>query len=156
MRRIAAASTSAGGPAADPLMAKRLFFGGLAIGVIVMSVVGLATAVFIESPSDVAAQSSAPSATTLTAVARWRVLREAITVQGVVRSSRRITVLGRAPYATVTLTRMPVKPGDRVQPGQVIAEIDGRPVIVLRGRLPAYRDLHEGDNGPDVSQLQGA
>lgn len=156
MRRIAAASTSTGGPAADPLAAKRFFLGGLAIGVVVMSVVGLATAVFIKSPSDVAAQSAAPPATTLTAVARWQVLREAITVQGVVRSSRRITVLGRAPFATVTLTRMPVRSGDRVRPGQVIAEIDGRPVILLRGRLPAYRDLHEGDHGPDVSQLQRA
>src|SRR5215813_679392 len=156
MRRIAAASTSTGGPAADPLAAKRFFLGGLAIGVIVMSVVGLGTAVFIKSPSDVAAQSAAPPTTTLTAVARWQVLREAITVQGVVRSARRITVLGRAPYATVTLTRMPVKPGDRVRPGQVIAEIDGRPVIVLGGRLPPYRDLHGGDHGPDVSQLQRA
>src|SRR5262245_34483764 len=156
MRRSAAATTSASGPPADPLRAKRFFFGGLAIGVIVMSVVGLATTVFIQSPGDVAAQSATPPATTLTAVARWRVLREAITVPGIVRSSRTITVLGQAPYATVTLTRLPVKPGDRVRPGHVIAEIDGRPVIVLRGRLPAYRDLHVGDHGPDVGQLQRA
>jgi len=154
--RAASATTSASGPAADPLRAKRFFFGGLAIGVIVMSVVGLATTVFIESPGDVAAQSAAPPATALTAVARWQVLREAITVPGIVRSSRNITVLGRAPYATVTLTRLPFKPGDRVRPGHVIAEIDGRPIILLQGRLPAYRDLHVGDHGPDVSQLQRA
>jgi hypothetical protein len=137
-------------------MARRFFFGGLAIGVVVMSVVGLATTVFIESPRDVAARSAAPPATTLTAVARWQLMREAITVQGIVRSSRRITVTGRAPYATVTLTQMPVRPGDRVRPGHVIAEIDGRPIILLRGRLPAYRNLHEGDQGPDVAQLQRA
>lgn len=135
-------------------MAKRLFFGGLAIGIIIMSVVGLATTAFIESPHDVAAQSAAPPATALTAVARWQVLSEAITVQGIVRSSRTITVTASAPYATVTLTKMPVKPGDRVSPGHVIAEIDGRPVMLLRGRLPAYRNLHEGDLGPDVAQLQ--
>ncbi len=156
MRQLAAAKTSAAGPAADPLMAKRLFFAGLAIGVTVMSVVGLATTVFIESPHDVAAQSAAPPATTLSAVARWQVLREAITVQGIVRSSRMIKVTARAPHATVTLTQMPVKPGDRVRPGQVIAQIDGRPVMLLRGRLPAYRNLHEGDHGPDVAQLQRA
>src|SRR6266851_1369881 len=156
MRQLAAAKTSAAGPAADPLMAKRLFFAGLAIGVTVMSVVGLATTVFIESPHDVAAQSAAPPATTLSAVARWQVLREAITVQGIVRSSRMIKVTARAPHATVTLTQMPVKPGDRVRPGQVIAQVDGRPVMLLRGRLPAYRNLHEGDHGPDVAQLQRA
>ncbi len=137
-------------------MAKRLFFGGLAIGVTVMSVVGLATTVFIESPHDVAAQSAAPPATTLSAVARWQVLREAITVQGIVRSSRLIKVTATAPYATVTLTQMRVKPGDRVRLGQVIAQIDGRPVMLLRGRLPAYRNLHVGDHGPDVTQLQRA
>src|SRR5262249_45942748 len=82
--------------------------------------------------------------------------REAITVQGIVRSSRNVTLTARAPYATVALTRMPVRPGDRVKPGDVIAEIDGRPVFVLRGRLPAYRNLHEGDHGPDVAQLQQA
>jgi hypothetical protein len=49
---------------------------------------------------------------------------------------------------------MPEKAGDRVRPGDVIAEIDGRPVILLRGRLPAFRNLHEGDHGPDVAQLQ--
>jgi len=131
-----------------------LFFGGLAIGVIAMSVVGLATTVFIESPQDVTARSAAPAATPITAVARWQVLRHAITVQGIVRSRRPIPVMAMAPFNTVTLTRMPEKAGDRVKPGQVIAEIDGRPVIVLRGRLPAYRDLHEGDHGPDAGQLQ--
>jgi len=43
-----------------------------------------------------------------------------------------------------------------VRPGQLIAEIDGRPVFVLRGRLPPYRDLRKGDHGPDVTQLQRA
>jgi hypothetical protein len=142
------------GPALDPLGPRRLFFGGLAIGLIAMSAVGLATAVFITSPQDVAAQSAAPAATPITAVARWQVLRDAITVQGIVRARRPILVTAMAPFSTVTLTRMPEKAGDRVKPGHVIAEIDGRPVILLRGRLPAYRNLHEGDHGPDVTQLQ--
>lgn len=154
MRLLAAARLSASRPARDPLGPRRLFFGGLAVGVVAMSVVGLATTIFIESPHDVAAQSAAPAATTITAVARWQVLRHAITVQGTVRARRPVLVTATAPFSTVTLTRMPEKAGDRVRPGNVIAEIDGRPVILLRGRLPAYRDLHEGDHGPDVTQLQ--
>ena len=151
---VLARARSDRGPALDPLGPRRLFFGGLAIGLVVMSVVGLATAVFIASPHDVAAQSAAPAATPITAVARWQVLRHAITVQGIVRARRPILVRATAPFSTVTLTRMPEKAGDRVKPGHVVAEIDGRPVILLRGRLPAYRNLHEGDHGPDVSQLQ--
>ena len=154
MRLLAAARLSGSRPSVDPLGPRRLFFGGLAIGVIAMSVVGLATAVFIESPQDVAARSAAPLATPITGVARWQVLRHAITVQGIVRAKRPILVAAMAPFSTVTLTRMPEKVGDRVRPGHVVAEIDGRPVILLRGRLPAYRNLHEGDHGPDVAQLQ--
>lgn len=133
-----------------------MFLGGLAIGVTAMSVVGVATALFIESPHDVAARSAAPPPTDITAVARWQVLRHTITAQGILRSARRVTVTGMAPYATVTITRMPVKAGDRVRVGHVLAEIDARPVMLLQGRLPAYRDLHEGDHGPDVAQLQRA
>src|SRR5260221_11096267 len=118
MRQLAAAKASAAGPASDPLMAKRLFFAGLAIGVTVMSVVGLATTVFIESPHDVAAQSAAPPATTLSAVARWQVLRESITVQGTVRSSRMSKVTARPPHPTVPLTQLRARPGDRVRPVQ--------------------------------------
>ncbi|MGN6792677.1 MAG: hypothetical protein ACTHJW_09850 [Streptosporangiaceae bacterium] len=156
MRLLAAARLSGSRPSVDPLGPRRLFFGGLAIGVIAMSAVGLATAVFIESPHDVAARSAAPAATPITAIARWQVLRHAITVQGIVRARRPIVVTAVAPFSTVILTRMPEKAGDHVRPGHVIAEIDGRPVILLRGRLPAYRSLHEGNHGPDVAQLQHA
>ncbi|HEX5190137.1 MAG TPA: peptidoglycan-binding domain-containing protein [Streptosporangiaceae bacterium] len=151
---VRARARSERGPGLDPLRPRRLFFGGLAVGLIAMSVVGLATSVFIASPRDVAAQSAAPAATPITAVVRWQVLRHAITVQGIVRARRPILVTAMAPFSTVVLTRMPEKAGDRVKPGHVIAEIDGRPVILLRGRLPAYRNLHEGDHGPDVTQLQ--
>jgi len=156
MRLLAAARLSGTRPSADPLRPRRWFFGGLAIGVVAMSAVGLATAVFIQSPRDVMARSAAPAATSISAVARWQVLRHAITLQGIVRAKRPILVRAMAPFSTVTLTRMPEKAGDRVRPGQVIAEVDGRPVILLRGRLPAYRNLHEGDHGPDVAQLQRA
>jgi len=156
MRLLAAARLSGIKPSADPLGPRRLFFGGLAIGIIAMSAVGLATAVFIETPHDVAARSAAPAATPITAVARWQVLRHAITLQGIVRAKRPILVRAMAPFSTVTLTRMPERAGDLVRPGHVIAEVDGQPVILLRGRLPAYRDLHEGQHGPDVAQLQRA
>src|SRR5262249_3998050 len=61
-----------------------------------------------------------------------------------------------ASYPSIVVTKMPAKLGGRVRPGHVIAEIDGSPIILLRGSLPAYRDLHEGDSGPDVAQLQTA
>ncbi|NVI87939.1 peptidoglycan-binding protein [Actinomadura sp. BRA 177] len=38
----------------------------------------------------------------------------------------------------------------------MVVEISGRPVIVLHGRFPTYRDVHAGDAGPDVLELQHA
>ena len=51
---------------------------------------------------------------------------------------------------------MPASRGGRLSPGQVAAEVDGRPVLLLRGKLPAYRNLRIGDTGPDVRELQSA
>ncbi|WP_330464656.1 hypothetical protein [Micromonospora zamorensis] len=54
------------------------------------------------------------------------------------------------------ITKMPVKTGDVVRSGRVVAEVSGRPVIVVPGGFPAYRDIGTGDEGPDVRQFQQA
>lgn len=38
----------------------------------------------------------------------------------------------------------------------MVAEVSGRPVIALKGRVAAYRDLKPGSKGDDVTQLQRA
>lgn len=149
-----------GGPRAgsvlDPLRTKRFFLAGIAVGVIVMSATGLAAARLIQSPSQLAARSAAPAPLVMTGVARMQVLSDAIVLPGTVRPGHTVAVTASAPYRTLVVTRLPAKLGSRVWPGHVLAQIDGRPVILLRGRLPAYRDLREGDTGPDVSELQAA
>lgn len=156
MRRQPAAGTEGGWPEPDPLRSRRFFFGGLAIGLVAMSAVGLATALFIESPAQLAARSAAPARTPISATARWQVLRNPITVQGAIRSARRIEVKAAAPFSTLVVTKMPVRAGDVVRPGRAVAEVNGRPILLLRGRLPPYRNLHQPDQGPDVAQLQRA
>jgi peptidoglycan hydrolase-like protein with peptidoglycan-binding domain len=142
--------------AADPLRTKRFFLAGVAVGIIAMSATGLAAARLIESPSQLAARSAAPAPSVITGVARMLVLRNSIVLPGTVRAGNTVAVTASAPYHAIVVTKMPVELGRRVRPGQVIAEIDGRPVLLLRGQLPAYRDLREGDTGPDVGQLQAA
>lgn len=44
--------------------------------------------------------------------------------------------------------------GDQVDEGQVVASVSGRPVIVLRGAFPMFRELVPGVKGVDVVQLQ--
>jgi hypothetical protein len=49
-------------------------------------------------------------------------------------------------------TRLPEN-GDRVACGDVLYRVDDDPVLLLCGKVPAYRDLHRGDKGKDVRQL---
>ena len=64
----------------------------------------------------------------------------------------------RAPFgvgaASGTLTSIDVSDGEVVQVGQQLFTVDARPVVAAVGSMPAFRDLQQGDAGPDVRQLQ--
>lgn len=53
-----------------------------------------------------------------------------------------------------TLTTIRLKNGSTVGPGDVLYEVDAKPVTVAEGAIPAYRDIEPGDQGADVEQLQ--
>ncbi len=51
-----------------------------------------------------------------------------------------------------TFTMLP-EGGDKVRCGDVLYRVDDRPVLLLCGTVPAWRDLRAGDAGRDVRQL---
>jgi hypothetical protein len=51
-----------------------------------------------------------------------------------------------------TFTWLP-SAGQVIRQGQVIYQVNGTPVLLLYGTVPAYRDLAEGMTGADVTQL---
>lgn len=62
-----------------------------------------------------------------------------------------------SPYTVINqargiYTQLPVG-GDKVDCGDVLYRVDDNPVLLLCGTIPAYRDLHSGDVGNDVRQL---
>lgn len=62
-----------------------------------------------------------------------------------------------SPYPVInqargTYTELP-SDGDKVNCGDVLYRVDERPVVLLCGTVPAYRDLRVGDSGDDVRQL---
>jgi peptidoglycan hydrolase-like protein with peptidoglycan-binding domain len=52
-----------------------------------------------------------------------------------------------------TLTAVPAS-GDTVTRGKALYAVDGRPVTLMYGSMPAYRPLSTGDEGQDVRQLE--
>jgi peptidoglycan hydrolase-like protein with peptidoglycan-binding domain len=71
-----------------------------------------------------------------------------------------LTYRGRpdgSPYSAINqargiYTKLP-ESGDKVGCGDVLYRVDERPVLLLCGTAPAYRDLKPGDAGRDVRQL---
>jgi hypothetical protein len=62
-----------------------------------------------------------------------------------------------SPYSAINqaggiYTELP-EVGDKVDCGDVFYRVDENPVLLLCGTVPAYRDLHSGDEGQDVRQL---
>jgi peptidoglycan hydrolase-like protein with peptidoglycan-binding domain len=55
-------------------------------------------------------------------------------------------------HARGTYTELP-EVGDKVGCGGVLYRVDDKPVVLLCGMVPAYRDLDTGDKGKDVRQL---
>jgi hypothetical protein len=49
-------------------------------------------------------------------------------------------------------TQLPAN-GEKVGCGDVLYRVDDQPVLLLCGAVPAYRDLHRGQTGRDVRQL---
>lgn len=52
------------------------------------------------------------------------------------------------------VTRLPAASLERVEPGSLVAEVNGRPMIALPMAFGLWRDLREGMTGPDVRQVQ--
>jgi multidrug efflux pump subunit AcrA (membrane-fusion protein) len=62
-----------------------------------------------------------------------------------------------SPYSVInqargTYTALP-EVGDKIGCGGVLYRVNDSPVLLLCGTMPAYRDVHQGDAGRDVRQL---
>lgn len=135
---------------------------GLAVIVavaVVAAAVGFLASRWVKSPAELAAETAPPPASLITAPVEERVVEDTLVTRGTVGSVSTVDAIpAEAPpgVAAALVTRIPVRAGARLEPGDVVVEISGRPVFFLPGRLPAYRDLGPGDVGPDVTQLQEA
>ncbi|MDR1293818.1 MAG: hypothetical protein LBK59_02480 [Bifidobacteriaceae bacterium] len=85
-----------------------------------------------------------------------RDLTSSLVVRGTVVESDTVVVKVQSERLRGIVTRLPVEAGESVASGGVVAGVAGRPLFVLPGTVPAYRDIVPGDEGVDVRQVQKA
>jgi peptidoglycan hydrolase-like protein with peptidoglycan-binding domain len=121
--------------------------------------VGWFGATRVKSPAQVAAETAPPAASLITVPVRKQTLSAEVVTRGTVRhrSPVKVNLAASAlkPSGTALVTLAPQK-GTQLDEGKVALATGGRPVFVLAGTVPAFRDLTIGTSGDDVRQLEAA
>lgn len=129
--------------------------GMIAVVALLALVAGFALARVV---ADADAGSVTPQPGLITAPVERRALTSEVVMRADASHAGSVAVSTSSPAGgrtSVVTGRLP-KVGAVVKPLSVLLEISGRPMIVLPGKLPAYRDLRVGLSGPDVAQLKRA
>lgn len=133
------------------------------LAIVIAVAVGSGTAGFIvadhiESPADRAARAKPPAAAPVTALVERRTLESNVVTRAdmVFDGALDVEVDTSSLADTPIVTAMDVAEGDTIAEGQVLAGINGRPVVALTGEIPVYRTMQPGMSGPDVEQLEAA
>lgn len=111
----------------------------------------------VKSPAEVAAATASPDASPILVPAELRELSTDIVTRGTGRygSGRELRLApSNFKSGAGTVTSVP-RGGQMLKEGSVALTVSGRPVFVMRGTTPSYRDLGPGLTGRDVRQLEG-
>ncbi|MFJ9820006.1 peptidoglycan-binding protein [Streptomyces sp. NPDC101151] len=141
----------------------------VAAAAVLLSLGGLGGAMLVKSPAQVAADTGAPKASVITASVTSERLARTVVLRGDVTSGATLSVTPTAVAdsralgggtnpggSSPVLTRKLAHVGDTVKAARPLVEFSGRPVYVLPGRIPVYRDMLPGESGADIAQLQSA
>ncbi|MEU6877765.1 peptidoglycan-binding domain-containing protein [Streptomyces sp. NPDC046712] len=135
-----------------------------------LSLGGVLGSTLVKSPAQAVADSAPPTPTVITTPVERQKLVRTLVFRGDFATGRQTEIAPTAIAATgkdaaqgesaarssLVVTKVLVAEGDRARAGRPLAEVSGRPVFVLPGALPSYRDLLPGMSGDDVDQLQEA
>jgi hypothetical protein len=137
-------------------MKRRTLVIWVAAAVVVSSLVTWVANEAIRSPGEIAARSAPPSPAPILVPVVEQVLSTEVVTRGTGRyaAPRRVSVV-RSMFKRdpLVVTELPAV-GSRLNEGDVLLTISGRPVFVLQGSDPSYRDLGPGMSGQDVRQLE--
>lgn len=99
-----------------------------------------------------------PAVVPVSATVERRAVVKQVTISGKVIAGAQVAVKAAtsAGIDRLVVTSAAKAAGDRVAPGELLAVVSGRPLLILPSSVPLYRDIASGDSGPDVAALQGA
>lgn len=119
---------------------------------------GFLAASRIESPADAAARTAPPKPSPILVPIEQRVLSSNVVTRGTARFGLPVPIaiapslLKAAPGLITTLPLL----NAQLDEGSVMLTASGRPVLLLQGRTPTFRDLVPTSAGEDVRQLEEA
>jgi peptidoglycan hydrolase-like protein with peptidoglycan-binding domain len=126
--------------------------------VVLLAVVSWIVGSRIQSPAEAAARTAPPTPSPILVPVEERILTADVITRGSARFGLPQSIsLAPSPLKSGVgvVTTLP-KRGDPVEEGNVLLTVSGRPVFVLQGDIPVYRDLFPGLTGEDVRQLEAA
>jgi peptidoglycan hydrolase-like protein with peptidoglycan-binding domain len=126
--------------------------------IILAALIGWIAGSRVSSPAEIAARTAPPEPTPIMASVESRVLSTNVVTRGTGRFGTP-TELVLAPSILAAgdpIVTSVEPPGTPIEEGDVLMRLRGRPVVVLMGAEPMYRDLGPGISGRDVRQLQAA
>ena len=140
-------------------MRRALSVGAVLLAVSVAAGLGWMAARNVRSPTQVALEAEPPTPSPITAeVERTELVADVITRADVGYDDPVPIGLAGAPGgrpSTLVVTSARER-GDELPEGAVAMEVSGRPVFLLSGKIPVYRDLLPQAEGPDVLQVEEA
>ncbi|MET4214406.1 hypothetical protein ABIB95_009265 [Bradyrhizobium sp. LA2.1] len=112
----------------------------------------------IQSPAEMAARTAPPEPSPILVPVESRVLSSDVVTRGTVRFGlpQPISIAPSTVKGGAGLISSLPRPNAQFNEGDVIMSASGRPVLVLRGAAPAFRDMLPGTSGSDVQQLEEA
>lgn len=130
----------------------------LMVGALILAIFSAFVGSKMSSPAQIAADAKPPRPSIPKVRVRFGVLKATATFRAEVDDSTPISVgvpksIGDA---DPIVTAMNVHRGQVVSEGDVVMSVATRPVFVLKGKIPAFRDMALGARGPDVKQLKAA
>ena len=137
----------------------------LAGGVALVALAGTAASHWVKSPAQAAADTAPPVPSMITARVSYAVLQNTVVFRGTFSSGRVLSFTPTAEVApggsgplsqNLVVSRIDARDGTRVRPGEMLLEVSDRPLFVLAGAVPAFRDMVQDESGADIAELQSA